>query len=173
MPVCRYPMSGMADVIVSPSSSSSNRSTPCVDGCCGPMLRVMRRSPDEASASGSAVAIGLRGSSLMIRRSYSVAGHRVVFPQRMSFPIIWHQDAPQIRMIPELDPEQVECFPLKPVGRAPDTGNRVDFRILAAQPALQPQTLVTSDRLQVIDHLEAGFGRIQIHSRQGTQPLEW
>ena len=32
-------------VTVSPSSSSTRRSTPCVDGCCGPMLMTMRSSP--------------------------------------------------------------------------------------------------------------------------------
>src|SRR6266571_157387 len=41
MPVCRYPMVGMHDLIVSPSSSSTRRSTPCVLGCCGPMLTVI------------------------------------------------------------------------------------------------------------------------------------
>src|SRR5437763_1798830 len=34
-------MIGFALTTVSPSSSSTTRSTPCVDGCCGPMLRVM------------------------------------------------------------------------------------------------------------------------------------
>src|SRR6188508_389191 len=34
-------MVGMHDLIVSPSSSSTSRSTPCVLGCCGPMLTVI------------------------------------------------------------------------------------------------------------------------------------
>src|SRR5438132_1040852 len=41
MPVWRYPIVGAADTTVSPSSSSTSRSTPCVLGCCGPMLTVM------------------------------------------------------------------------------------------------------------------------------------
>src|SRR6186997_1019472 len=41
MPVCRNPMVGSSDVTVSPSSSSTSRSTPCVLGCCGPMLTVI------------------------------------------------------------------------------------------------------------------------------------
>src|SRR5260370_13453203 len=41
IPVCKYPRSGIAFTTVSPSSSSRIRSTPCVDGCCGPMLRTM------------------------------------------------------------------------------------------------------------------------------------
>src|SRR5689334_20953433 len=41
MPVCRKPIVGETDWTVSPSSSSTNRSTPCVLGCCGPMLTVI------------------------------------------------------------------------------------------------------------------------------------
>src|SRR6185295_11093225 len=41
MPVWRNPIVGAADRTVSPSSSRTSRSTPCVLGCCGPMLTVM------------------------------------------------------------------------------------------------------------------------------------
>src|ERR1700687_6237258 len=34
-------MSGLALTTFSPSSSSTTRRTPCVEGCCGPMLRTM------------------------------------------------------------------------------------------------------------------------------------
>src|SRR6187431_3245793 len=34
-------MVGDAEITVSPSSSSTRRSTPCVLGCCGPMLTVI------------------------------------------------------------------------------------------------------------------------------------
>src|SRR5947208_13167105 len=36
-----YPITGSARVMRSPSSSSRSLSTPCVDGCCGPMLSTM------------------------------------------------------------------------------------------------------------------------------------
>ena len=45
MPVCRKPMSGAALRMVSPSSSSTMRSTPWVDGCCGPMFSVIAAAP--------------------------------------------------------------------------------------------------------------------------------
>src|SRR6266567_7996869 len=41
MPVWRKPMVAFAVTIVSPESSSTRRSTPCVLGCCGPILTVM------------------------------------------------------------------------------------------------------------------------------------
>src|SRR5688500_12748594 len=53
-PQCRYPTWGMQRTTVSPSSSSTSRSTPCVAGCCGPMLMSMC-SPER---SGSSVAGG-------------------------------------------------------------------------------------------------------------------
>src|SRR6266853_1285313 len=54
-------MSGWAERTVSPSSSSRSLSTPCVDGCCGPMLSVMRRGRASISGSGGASAV-LSGS---------------------------------------------------------------------------------------------------------------
>src|SRR5579863_2972091 len=41
MPVCRKPISGTALMTVSPLMVRIRRSTPCVLGCCGPMLMVM------------------------------------------------------------------------------------------------------------------------------------
>ena len=35
-------MTGLERVTISPSSSSTSRSTPWVDGCCGPMFMIMR-----------------------------------------------------------------------------------------------------------------------------------
>src|SRR5690606_29488635 len=46
MPVWRYPSTGLLRRTVSPSSSSMSRSTPCVDGCWGPMLMIMVSSSD-------------------------------------------------------------------------------------------------------------------------------
>src|SRR5262245_66045546 len=41
MPVCRNPIVGSSETIVSPSSSRTRRRTPCVLGCCGPMFTVI------------------------------------------------------------------------------------------------------------------------------------
>jgi len=37
----RYPRCGITSTTISPSTTSSSLSTPCVDGCCGPMLRII------------------------------------------------------------------------------------------------------------------------------------
>ncbi len=44
-------MPARASVTVSPSISRMRRSTPWVDGCCGPMLTTMRSSPSEVASS--------------------------------------------------------------------------------------------------------------------------
>src|ERR687896_1704075 len=41
IPVWRYPIVTLAELTISPSSSSTSLSTPCVLGCCGPMLIVI------------------------------------------------------------------------------------------------------------------------------------
>src|ERR1051325_7679308 len=41
MPRCRNPMSQSRSMTVSPSSLRMTLSTPCVEGCCGPMFRII------------------------------------------------------------------------------------------------------------------------------------
>src|SRR5919107_1902143 len=53
-PQCRYPTCGMHRTTVSPSSSSTRRSTPCVAGCCGPMLMSMCSPASSGSIAGGA-----------------------------------------------------------------------------------------------------------------------
>src|SRR6478609_4734213 len=48
-------MCGMHRTTVSPSSSSTRRSTPCVAGCCGPMLISMCSPSRSGSTAGAAV----------------------------------------------------------------------------------------------------------------------
>ena len=67
----RNPMSGVALVMISPSSSSTSRKTPCVAGCDGPMLRTIfspiSSSPGWRSAA-SAAANRVTGSGDSISR---------------------------------------------------------------------------------------------------------
>src|SRR5512138_710756 len=75
MPVWRYPMTGLSETTVSPSSSMIRRSTPWVEGCCGPMLMVM-------VLNSGAVVADMRGGALggpRIRRQH--ARHRGRLPR--------------------------------------------------------------------------------------------
>ena len=52
-------------MITSPSSLSTTRSTPWVLGCCGPMLRVIKRSPVWSATSSSMVSVPIDGASAL------------------------------------------------------------------------------------------------------------
>src|SRR5271166_4624519 len=99
-------MSGTALTTFSPSSSSSRRSTPCVDGCCGPMLRTMRCGPGLGGSSATAVTDtpGMAGSLILNPRPRD----GIILAQRVPFPIVRHHDAAQVRMVQEVDAEEVE-----------------------------------------------------------------
>src|SRR3954451_22530853 len=124
-------MIGLTSLTTSPSSVQKSRSTPWVAGCWGPMLTV------NSSASGSSSSTGVRwvpviGSSssewtvgsviparevvLVVGEEAGLAAHREVAPLRKALVVLRHEDAPQVRMALELDPEEVEGLPLLVVG---------------------------------------------------------
>ena len=65
-------MTGLVRSTVSPSSSSISRSTPWVEGCCGPMLMIMVSSSDRSmsmSEGSTATPSGRRSTAPTSRRS--------------------------------------------------------------------------------------------------------
>ena len=70
-------MCGMQRTTVSPSSSSTRRSTPCVAGCCGPML-ISMCSPSSSGSSAGGASIGTTIARLVRRR----AGRAAAVPAR-------------------------------------------------------------------------------------------
>src|SRR5262245_1932578 len=108
-------MTGRQWTTTSPSSVSSSRSTPWVEGCCGPMLTVNSSrgaaSSGRASVPGrtrSVMSVDLSGDSEVDRLGAEGLGA----PQRVTPPGVGQHDAPQIRVSRELDPEQVEHLAL-------------------------------------------------------------
>src|SRR5919199_5615454 len=116
-------MTGRQATTTSPSSTSSTRKTPCVDGCCGPILT--------RSRSGRSLAVGgtsVRAISCVLmpgvpgRRSVSgrtidlsrdreidgLAAKRFRAAQGMPHPLVGQHDALQLGVPIELDTEQVE-----------------------------------------------------------------
>ena len=84
--------------------------------------------------------------------------HRVVLALRMAFPVLWHQQAAQVRMAVENDAEHVPHFPLEPPRGRPHAlhgghGARVGHTHFEAQPQ------AVWHRQEVIDHLEARVPR--------------
>src|SRR5690349_9804514 len=140
-------MIGLQRTTSSPFSSSIRRSTPCVLGCCGPMLMIMvwslpgsiasmgraaasasdRRRTLPTSHRSSATGIWLRGRiswlpsevkevDVLMRASPGRGGalelhgdgaHRVVLAERVADPVLGHEDAAEVGVAVEGDPEHV------------------------------------------------------------------
>src|SRR5437764_5393544 len=123
-------MSGSASRTRSPSSFNRTRRTPCVLGCCGPMLRSIHSVSGSCSgpkASLTTVAsatdgVGLQPFELRIAEDHGLAERDVVLAQRMTFPGIRHQDPPQVRMAIEFDTEEIPGLAFMRVRRRPYGG---------------------------------------------------
>src|SRR3989337_2687680 len=108
-------MVGAAETIVSPSSSSTSRSTPCVLGCCGPILTVIVSVRISAiGLSGGIRASGfvsrevgaefvLRHLQRLLRTRAQPNLHREILSQRMPFPFVGHQQPAQVAVLLEDD----------------------------------------------------------------------
>src|SRR5262245_18283815 len=132
-------MSGIASFITSPSARTTKRSTPCVEGCCGPIDSVMSSvttPPPLARCTSTSNPARLIAAFLRLQQAFPRGGNAVirlgldeVLAQRMSRPVLRHEDAAEIGMAAELDTEEIEGLALLPVGMAPDTRDALDHRI--------------------------------------------
>ena len=64
---------------------------------------------------------------------------RVAFAQRMSLPVVRHENPAQIFVAVKADAEHVKNFALIPVGRRPDIGNAFEYRVGPQQRHFQAQ----------------------------------
>src|SRR5262249_12800432 len=125
MPRCRYPMTTSASTTFSPSRRSTTRSTPCVLGCCGPMLITSSRVSDIWPwMICGLVNVGffprlaqLQPVDRILHQQLARAFERMVLALRISLPVFRHQDPPAIGMAGEIHAEHVEHFALEPVRR--------------------------------------------------------
>src|SRR5262245_33118692 len=94
---CRYPTSGIASCMISPSVLMMKRMTPWVEGCCGPMLRVISSPESWYAKTSSLIAAPL--PSVRFRRRLdrrSVAHHREPLLVRRR-PVVEHQQVERRR----------------------------------------------------------------------------
>src|ERR1700692_704498 len=120
MPVCRYPISTSALTIFSPSSSRRIRNTPCVDGCCGPMLRTMVCSRPVAVCT---VVMAQVGSSPNYKSARAL--HGIILAERVAFPIFREQQAAQVGVPFKPNAEEVEDLAFVPIRRRPNGNDRL------------------------------------------------
>src|SRR5213594_907682 len=126
-------MIGLARTTVSPSSSSTTRSTPWVEGCCGPMLSVMVSVRTVLHLlGGQLLEVGIRRGAVrgVVRERHLLIAERRVLAQRPTHPGLRQQNAREVRVPGELDPVEVVGLALVPVGGRPHAGDRGDTRVL-------------------------------------------
>src|SRR5258708_6620026 len=146
MPRCRYPITTSASTTFSPSSRSTTRSTPCVLGCCGPMLitsslvsnMAPRTMPADSSAFPGLLNVGLvaRLTELqpierILHQQLARALERIVLTLGKPLPVVRHQNPPAIGMARDVHAEHVVHLALEPVGGGPDGRHRRHRRELA------------------------------------------
>src|SRR5262249_60361867 len=141
-------MSGMALTTVSPSSVSSRRSTPCVEGCCGPNETVIKVS--ESGSGFRSIEIEDVGTTISFACILSVALDREILAQRMPLVIRRHQYPAQIGMVVKSDAEHVINLALQPVRRFPHIPHRRQTRAVLFEEDLNPQPLVVYDGIKMV-----------------------
>src|SRR6185436_8546307 len=135
-------MSGVAFTTISPSSTNSRRSTPCVDGCCGPIEIVICVSSGRSTISNCGgivaelinISRGCHGKKTdLLKAIRFVTPQWKIFAQCMSLPIVGQQDPSQIRMAVEDHAKQIECLALVPVCCLPNARHARHVRVFFIQ----------------------------------------
>src|SRR6516225_12242082 len=104
-------MMGLASTMVSPSSSSATRSTPWVEGCWGPMLRVIVSLRTIGHLAGrELLELGRRrlAPRRVVGEGHFLVAERRVLAQRPAHPVLGQQDAGEVGMPGERDAIEVE-----------------------------------------------------------------
>src|SRR5664279_4824105 len=101
--------------IFSPSSLRMTRSTPCVEGCCGPMLRT-NSVVSRKVWSGIPSSLAAFDSQVLLHPALVLLENSVVFAQREALPLVGQQDAPHVGVPGEFDAEHIVDFAFQPVG---------------------------------------------------------
>src|SRR6478736_4160434 len=174
VPRCSRPMCGSALMMVSPSISSTRRSTPCAAGCCGPKFSVKLRMSATAAVLQFRLVAAVVADHARHQRAlddlhrlvhhallvgvvahFDIAHQREVLAEWMPDEAVVSEDAAQVRMAVEHDAEQVEGLALEPVGGSVDTNETVERGLLAFRAVgAQRQALVMGHRQQLVEHRE-------------------
>src|ERR1035438_5137771 len=154
-PRCRYPMMHSVPRTFSPSSLRMTRSTPCVDGCWGPMFRTssVESKNVESGILSSLAAIDIQ---VFLHPALILLKNSVFLAQRISLPLFRQQNSPHVRVAGEFDAEHVEHFPLQPVGGQvhPHRGLRLET---VGDISLDAHSLVAREAVGDVDQVET-FG---------------
>src|SRR5213080_4131261 len=93
--------------IFSPSSLRITRSTPCVEGCCGPIFST-NSVESRNVASGIQRSLAAFDTEVLPHPALVLLNNRIVLPERIALPLFRQQDAAHVGMAGEFDAEHVE-----------------------------------------------------------------
>src|SRR5450432_3339308 len=135
----------------SPSSFRITRSTPCVDGCCGPMLSTSsvesRKVWSGIPASLVHGSLAAFNSQVFLHPFLVLLKNPVILAQRIPLPLLRQQDPLHVRVTRKLDAEHIEHFTFQPVGRQVDLHR--GLRLVAiGDIGLQPHPLIPREAIQ-------------------------
>src|SRR2546422_2925542 len=99
----------------SPSSLRITRSTPWVEGCCGPMLRT-NSVESKKVWSGIPWSLAALYAHVFLHPTLILLNDAVVLAQRVALPLFGQQNPRHVGMTRELDAEHIEDLALQPVG---------------------------------------------------------
>src|ERR1035441_8234252 len=154
----------------SPSSLRMTRSTPCVDGCCGPMLMT-------SSVESKNVASGIRGSlsafdtQVLPNPALVLPKNRIILSQRVALPLLGHEYPLHVRVPGELDAEHIEHLAFQPVGRQVDAHGGLGLEAVG-DVGLDPHPLVARETVNHVDQIEALGPLGPVHRRNVHQIIE-
>src|SRR5436190_19630020 len=137
-------MSGVVLITISPSSTSSRRRTPCVDGCCGPIEIVICVSSGRSMTSncGGILATDDTDKLRLLQTIWLIASQRKILAQRVALPVVRQQDAAQIGVTVEDHAKQIKRFALVPIRGAPNPSHTRHVRVVVIQQDLQTQPVI-------------------------------
>src|ERR1700691_1304392 len=154
----------------SPSSFSFTRSTPWVEGCCGPIFKIISSAPSTVVL--TFVSSVVRGSLICLLAALNaqilanpiriLLQYVVILAQRISLPLIRPQNASQLRLASKQDSKRGGASALEPVCSGPDLAHARD-RFVFAGMRFQAQTLVLGEGIQNQNHIESFFTLGPVH----------
>src|SRR5215212_11982412 len=125
-------MTGFTPTTVSPSSCMMRRNTPCVLGCCGPILSVISFGESDSRISMATPSdtaepllaaerrVLALGAVLQVLDQDVLVVERPVLAERVAREAVVEEDPAQVRVADELDAEQVVDLALLELGAGPD-----------------------------------------------------
>src|ERR1017187_1813838 len=136
----------------SPSSLRMTRSTPCVEGCWGPILSTNSVESKNVE-SGIQTSLAAFDTHILLHPALVLLQDPVVLAQRIALPFLGQQDTTHVRMPGKLDAEHVEHFALQPVRRQVYTNGGLGF-VAIGDVGLDPHPFVAGKTIENVDHVE-------------------